>query len=320
MTNSLSQNEIAQPGAAQLIADLAQKAINPGVVNIPLDETLGPGLPKTVPVYIDGEKKIAGVSNIIESYRQYPRERTGTAEVETLDSFINLTKRHLNKNSVIFGETRMPDVKLTSIIDYHESDETGEGERTHAARKCAHRIVYKFPLTEDFKAWINQDEKKFEQLEFAQFLEEHAAELAAPSDAEIMEFESLFREKFATPAELIVLSRELEVHTQSKLKRAERLSSGERIAHFETEHRAANGEPVTIPGIFIVSVRAWADGNAIRIPARLRYRLNGSALTWSYDLYRAEFWLRSQVIEDLVTAGKETGLPIYLGRPEIIKP
>jgi uncharacterized protein YfdQ (DUF2303 family) len=52
------------------------------------------------------------------------------------------------------------------------------------ARNRSHRIVYAFPLTEEFKAWVAANAKQMEQDLFAAFLEEHAAELAAPSEGE----------------------------------------------------------------------------------------------------------------------------------------
>lgn len=76
------------------------------------------------------------------------------------------------------------------------------------------------------------------------------------------------------------------------------------------------GERVDIPGIFMVSVPAFVDGDAIRIPARLRYRVAAGDIHWSYVLYRWEFWLRAQVQADLAWAQKETGLPAFEGQPE----
>ncbi|WP_428978554.1 hypothetical protein [Chenggangzhangella methanolivorans] len=66
----------------------------------------------------------------------------------------------------------------------------------------------------------------------------------------------------------------------------------------------------------MVAVPAFVDGEAVRIPARLRYRLGGGDIKWFYQLYRWEFWLREQVQNDLERAGKETALPTFEGVPE----
>ena len=155
-----------------------------------------------------------------------------------------------------------------------------------------------------------------EQGNFAHFLEDHAAELASPTDGEASKYERLFKERFATPAELIMLSRDMEIHVNAKVKRSERLQTGERTIIFENEHLNGKGEPVSVPGIFMVSVPAWVDGRPIRVPARLRYRMQGGGIYWHYNLYRVNVWLREQVINDMRDAAERTGLPAYPRAPE----
>lgn len=244
-----------------------------------------------------------------------PLERVGTAIVTTLASFIELTNRHKDDGSAIFAKTSWPEPMLTAVIDYHKAGET------KTARRGKHRITYPFPLTDEFKVWVDFNGKPFKQGDFAEFMEEHAAELAAADQYEINTFEEKFKERFGTPAEIIDLSRHLEVNVGSKVKTSMRPSSGERQVVFETEHTGVNGEPIDIPGIFIVSVAPFLAGDAepevVRIPARLRYRTSGGEVFWFYQLYRWEFFLRERVQGDLARATKETGLPAYEGAPEM---
>jgi uncharacterized protein YfdQ (DUF2303 family) len=184
------------------------------------------------------------------------------------------------------------------------------------ARNRSHRIVYAFPLTEEFKAWVGFNTKPMDQAEFAAFLEDHAAELAAPEDGERSTYERLFNEKMATPSEVVSLSRHLEVHVNAKAKQGIRLQTGERQVEFSEEHVNAKGEAVVIPGVFMVSVPAFIDGETVRIPARLRYRIIGGDIKWFYQLYRWEFFLREQVERDLEAAAKATDLPAFEGAPE----
>ena len=119
-----------------------------------------------------------------------------------------------------------------------------------------------------------------------------------------------------TPSEVVALSRHLEVHVNAKAKQGIRLQTGERQVEFSEEHVNAKGEAVVIPGVFMVSVPAFVDGDAVRIPARLRYRITGGEIKWFYQLYRWEFFLREQVGRDLKDAAKDTGLPAFEGAPE----
>lgn len=296
------------PHAIELVKNLAVAAAEPEILLV--DTTgLGAGLPANVPVAFDrATNTFKSVRPLIEEYRVDPRRRRGTAQVDTLKSFIELIDRHKDVDSVIFGKTSWPSPKLTAVLNYDR-----EGV---AARKGDHRIEYAFPLTEEFTAWVNGNAKPMKQDEFAAFLEEHSAELAAPGDGERSEYERLFKERMATPSEVVQLSRHLEVFVNAKAKQGIRLQTGERQIEFAEEHLNANGEKVVIPGVFMVSVPAFVDGDAVRIPARLRYRIAGGTIVWFYQLYRWEFYLREQVGHDLKEAADKTQLPSFEGSPE----
>lgn len=298
-----------EPLAIDRIAELTRRGEKAEIIHIET-EGLGDGLPASIPalLYPGPSGRLDDVSRVIESYRQNPQRRRGTASVTTLESFIELTNRHKDDGSAIFAKTSWPNPKLTSVIDYHDVE--------RKPRHGEHRIVYTFPITEELSAWIGMNGKPMSQGDFAAFLEDHAAELAAPFDGERSEFERLFKEKFATPVELIDLSRSLEVRVGAKVKRGERLQTGERVVEFTKEHMNGKGEKIEIPGIFMVSVLAFVDGDAVRIPARLRYRIAGGDVVWFYQLYRWDFWLREQVQHDLRRASDETELPAFEGAPE----
>lgn len=290
-----------------LITDLVKEAAAVDIRSISVSG-LGAGLPSSVPVGFDRkEQEFKSVRDLIEEYRQAPARRRGTAKVDTLRSFIDLTNRHKDEQSALFGKASWPEPKLTAVLNYDS-----EG---NAARYGDHRVEYAFPLTEEFKVWTSMNGKPMAQDAFALFIEEHAAELAEPTPAEVAEFEPLFKERFASPSEVLMLSRELEVYSSAKAKQGIRLASGERVLEFSEEHTNRNGEKVTIPGIFMVSVPAFVNGANVRIPARLRYRL-GPPVTWFYQLYRWEAFLRDEVQRALGEAAEATALPAFDGAPE----
>lgn len=294
--------------AIEIIKALTTEAASASTVSI-TTSGLGAGLPSSLPLAFDRKAQaFRSLRPLIEEFRSAPDCRKGTATVETLASFINLVDRHKDEDSVLFGKTMWPDPKLTAVLDYDR-----EGA---PARNRSHRIVYAFPLTEEFKSWVNGNANPMAQDLFAAFLEEHAAELSAPSDGERSTYEPLFKEKFATPSELISLSRHLEVFVSARVKQGIRLQTGERTIEFSEEHKDSKGEVVTIPGIFMVSLPAFVDGDPVRIPARLRYRIVSGDVKWFYQLYRWEAFLREQVGYDLKEAADKTGLPAFEGAPE----
>ena len=313
--------------AASALAEIEALAVAAAAVTIEsIDAPTGlEGVPTSIPIGIKHGKNPEAVSlaSLFESFRTRPARRKGNAQVTTLASFVELTNRHKDADSAIFAQTGWPNPSLTAVVDYHQraNIRTAEGSDTvptigATPRFGGHRITYNFPLTDEFKIWMGSNGKPMEQAVFACFLEDHAAELAAPLAAERNEYEPLFKAKFAAPNEIIDLSRSLEIYVGAKVKRAERIQTGERTVEFVEEHTNPRGEKVDIPGIFMLSVPAYIDGDAVRMPARLRYRHAQGEIVWFYHLYRPEFWLRTQVQADLAYAAKATGLPAYEGAPE----
>lgn len=308
MTNRTEPAAIAPSAESiKLLKDLGRQASAPEIINLTVE---GEGLPKNIPLGWDrNNQRFIPLRDEVEKWREHPRERSGTAQADTLASFIDLVKRHADKDaSVLFGKTTMPDPAITAVLDYHS--------RGKPPANLRHRVCYAFPLTEEFKAWATFNRKPMEQGDFVRFIEDHAAELVSPFDAERAEFEALFKERFATPSEMITLSRELEVVVGHHVKRSERPKSGERSIVFVEQQTDSNGEAIDIPGVFMIAVQAFTDGDRVRIPARLRFRAGGGSIHWHYDLYRLDHWLRAETVKDLEKAAKETGLPHYEGKPE----
>lgn len=251
------------------------------------------------------------LSRAAESWRVHPARRKGTATVNTLQSLINLVNRHKTPDSVVFCATSWPNPSITAVINYHERDAING-----KAQFGDHRINYPFPVTEEFKAWADQDGKAMKQAEFAAFIEERVAELAQATSDEEREFGQTFQTKMANPGEMLALSRGLEVHVAGTVKQNVRLQSGEGQIVFEEEHRDSNNQPVVVPGLFMISVPAFLDGEPVRLPARLRYRVAGGSIAWFYQLYRWKELLRERVLGDVQKVEDDTALPVYEGSPE----
>ena len=273
-----------------------------------------PGLPASVPLIARGGpvSTLSSVRALLDEWRVAPERRTGTAEVRTRQSFIDLVNRHKDDHSALFAQTEWPDPSLLAVIDYHTTD--------RQARFGQHRILYPFPLSREFEIWVRHNGKLFNQVDFAEFVEEHIMDLSVPLDAERERFENLFRTKFAVPTDLVTLARGLEINVNARVKNAVRLQSGEAEIRFETEHTNANGEPIHVPGLFMLSCRAFIDGAEVRLPARLRYKVKGPEVTWSYHLYKWEDALRDRIAVDMAVAATQTALPAYEGEPEMQGP
>lgn len=295
--------------AVDRVAELGKNSTSFTIINV-TKPSGADGLPSSIPIGFD-HKGISAIDlrPFVEKWREYPERKTGTAQVTTLQSFVDLVIRHKTEHSVIFAKTNWPDPSLVAVIDYHEVD---NGKPAFGK----HKILYNFPVTEEFSGWIDNDGEVMAQGDFAAFIEEHAAELATPTDEEERELGQLFQTRFATPADMFALSRGLEIRVNHVVKNAVRLASGESEVVFTEEHIGGNGEKLVIPGLFMVQVAVFLDGGPMRLVARLRYRKQGSALVWFYQLYRWKERLNDRVTADLAYAAVHTELPAYQGAPE----
>ena len=298
--------------AAALVAGLAAQAageIELNEADLP-DAVNDPGLPPRIPVaLLDGDKaKFLDLRAEFEKWRERPARRTGTAQATTLASFIALVERHKDDSSVLFAKTRWPEPHLLAVFDYHEAG--------GFPRFGQHRAKYSFPVTPEFEAWIKYNGKPFGQVEFAAFVEDRIADLSVATDQERESFEALFKTRFAVPTDLVDLARGLEVSVGQRVKNATRLQSGETELVFETVHADSKGEPLHVPGLFVLRLPAFVDGGLVSIVGRLRYRLKDGAVIWFYELYQWEEVLRRRVATDFATAASQTGLDAFEGAPE----
>jgi len=310
MTDGQGQGDRSgEAEAIRVVADLTRAGHKAEIVQIST-AGLGVGLPETVPALLKPgvPGTIESLRWLLEGYRISPERWRGVASVATLKSFIDLVNRHKDKGSVVFAKTDWPYPALTAVIDYHD-DRNGPRHREH-------RVFYPFPVTPEFKAWIEVNEKRLDQDDFAHFLEDHVAEVVTPTEAEKTRLEALFKSRFATANDLIELARELDVQTGQRVASHKRLPTGEIELSFIEEHTNRRSEPIRAPGIFMIQLRAFVDGDPIRIPVRLRYRMAGTAIVWSFLLYRWAEELRQRVTQDVVKVSTQTGLPTFEGAPE----
>lgn len=294
-----------------IMAALGTKAEGAEIVPL-VNAAKVPGLPDSVPVLLKRGTApgIEDIARLFEPYRQHPARKSGQAVAQTFDAFCNLTLRHKTEHSVIFANMDWKKPTLTTIIDYHE---LAQGHPDFGK----HRIHYAFPLSDEWQKWVAGDGIKMDQGDFAWFLEDRVAELSSPTDEEKLQYERDFATTIATPAQLVELSRGLQVNVESKVKASTTLQSGEGQIAWEETHNGADGKPLKVPGIFMLSIAPFFMGDKVRIPVRQRYRPAGGKVTWFYQIYRPDQFITQHVRDVLFDANVRTELPTFEGTPEM---
>lgn len=269
----------------------------------------GPGgdAPAVIAILPDG-KKIMDLKPFLDAVASAPKAHTGTAQLQDLGSFIEHVNLFALDDSVIFAHRSRTAPSLTAVLDYREKKTPRFGR---------HRSVYACPLSDEWKAWTANDGKAMSQGDFAAFLEDRILDvILADETDDLRRFAELAEGRWTGPAGLMSLARNLAVNVETQVRQAVTLSTGEIAVSYVEQHKDGAGEPVKIPNLFMIAVPVFYADTAYRIPARLRYRVQGGRITWSYSLYRVDRVLDDAFNGICERAKDETDLPVLLGAPE----
>ncbi len=317
MENTETNETVSIPSDVQAIADLGADATSFKIETIKNSAGLV-GVPDEVPVvFMKGRDPLStSARSFFEAFRTRPERKTGQAAVETVESFIELVNRHETDDSVIFVKTvDCAAPTMTAVINYHPAaGKDGKGNSTAAF--CDHQIIYKFPLSDEWKKWFSRSDVPLLQAELANFIEDRIADLADPTKDEIDDAANRFFTTIATPAKMMELSRGLQVTVESKVRDNFKLQSGEASLIFEEVHKDAAGQNINVPGLFYLSIPAFVGGEKKRIPVRLRYRLKDGSVIWRFQLYRADLIIHEAIEKAVQYAKESTALPVFYGEPE----
>lgn len=245
----------------------------------------------------------APIKNVLDAYRTTPERTTGAAALATLASLIDHARRFKSPHTVAFCEAARPSISV--VYDYDGAD---------APRWRKHRAHYAFPFSREWKAWTAADDVWMEQGEFAAFLEDHAADVVAPSEAQDAAAELQRIEiKAALPSQILAASKGLDVTATATVTNRVNLANGGVRLVFDEEIKSA----AEIPGGFVIAVPMFdGDTEATAVPVRLRMRVEKSAIKWGIALLHADKAVREAVDESVATFTEETGVPVLYGLPE----
>lgn len=251
-----------------------------------------------------------------DDWRDAPRVRKGTAELETLDSLIDHVNRFKDASSALFAQASATAPVITSVLNYHPDGPDGT-----PARFGDHRSLYRFPVSEEWAAWTGSDGNPMSMSDFAEFVENRLVDVVQIiEDDELPEdvraFAKTMSAGIASPAKLLEMSRGLQVNEASVVKQVTNLSTGEAQVVFQSEHADQNGQPLNLPSLFVLAIPVFKLGALYRIAARLRYRKQSGGLVFWYDLWRPDRSFDHAFREACQRTQAETNLPLFYGKPE----
>jgi hypothetical protein len=254
--------------------------------------------------------------SVFDGYLDAPRFRRGSARVTTIDSLIGHVQRFKDAGSALFAVDNRNSPSITAVLDYHP-----EGAES-APRFGTHRTEFAFPLSDEWKAWAEQNGKPMAMADFAAFLEDRIIDVIelVPNEDEVSEglgkFINICGGHIASPTRLVELSRGLKVYEAANVREAVNLSSGEAKIAFEVEHKDEFGGKLDVPNLFLIAIPVFRAGMLYRLAARLRYRKTPAGLVFFYELWRADRAFDDAFNEACERVRVETELPLFFGAPE----
>lgn len=149
--------------------------------------------------------------------RAKPSRTVAAVTVLTLADFVAYVKRHAVTPSVFV--TRDADsVTAVGVLDYHVGKDPAWG---------SHRVQLDLEMSEELRPWVQGAGKLWEQVAFAEFVEDHNADVHQPQ-----------------PADLVELALSLKGRTDAKWEMKRNTQNGTGVLHFEEE--TSTGD-VTVP-------------------------------------------------------------------------
>lgn len=248
----------------------------------------------------------------LDEYRTNPERKTGTARLETLDSFTAHVNRFKSESSALFCSASDRDKpSIQAVLDYHEPD---DGD----PKWLKHRSLYTFPVSDQWKAWKEMNGEWITMGDFQLFLEEHLIDIVNPESAldSMRQLAENLMLAFAPPNAILNLSKGLKAKVNRTVSEATNLSTGEGEIFFEEDHRDQAGNKLKVPNAFLISIPVFRSGEQWQIAVLLRYRFGQGAVRFQLAVHQFDAVFDAALKEAADKAAQETGLPLFYGVPE----
>jgi uncharacterized protein YfdQ (DUF2303 family) len=280
----MSGQLISEPAAAAVIADLATRAADPNQLD-PDGRLLGVVVP-------DGARlHLVDVTAELAKHQPAPERATGTHTASTVQSFIDITRRHERGDDLTVW-VHPTSGAITAVLNDH-----GRGQNPQWGD---HRVRLDLLKTEEWKRWAALDGKLIEQEPFAEHIQDGLTEIAEPAAADLLE-----------------IVQTMQGATSASWKAGVRIVDGSVQMQYveEADARAGTDGQLSIPTEFTLVVAPFVGEPPATILARLRWRLRNGKLHIGYKLDNPERVLRETLEKIAERLEAEFIGAVYLGSP-----
>lgn len=234
----------------------------------------------------------------LERYQENPSRKRGNVSLDTVESFTAYVKRHADQNATtIFADAEH--CHLTAVINDHADNHDG------MPNWGDFRARYICPLSDPWGIWVGNNGVPMTQANFAAFIEDNLPDIVGKEDG-------------PDPADMLIVSRNLEARSAVTFAQGTRLQTGDvELSFIEKTDATVNATKgkIAVPENFDIGIPVFRNGTNYRITARLRYRINDGKLSMWYDLLR---WkqVKDDAFNNVVKTVQELDLPVFYGAPQ----
>lgn len=196
-----------------------------------------------------------------------PMRKRGSIALHTGEAFAAYVNRHTGDDVEVFADVFTNTV--TAVLNGGKA--TADGGQ---AGWGDHRASYTAKRTLAWAAWLELHNKGLvPQRTFAEFIEDHLAEIADPPSADMLELAQTF-----------------EASLGGEFESSQRLSTGERqLVWRETvEARAGSGGALVIPKEMVIAVSPFEGSEEVGVQARFRFKIDNGSLLLGVRLNRPD--------------------------------
>lgn len=223
----------------------------------------------------------------MDRVNMHPRRIQQLVDVAEPDSFLALWERFKDTSSVIFAE--LDEGRFTAVFDYHCGIE--------GAMWGENRAALKLTKSAEWLKWLKHNGHRFNQIEFAEFIETASVDIVEPNAAQMIE-----------------IAHTIEAKKKVDFKSSVRLPNGEVQFTFNEiiDGMAGASGTLQIPEKFTLALRVYQGTEKYKVECWLRYRINEGKLVFFYQIIRPER-IQEDAFDQVVTMIREKSeAPVYV--------
>lgn len=235
--------------------------------------------------------------NDLESLLPTPTRKRATVTTTDSDSFIFYIKKHGGDDvTVVYADTDYEANKfsLVGVLDDHGvTDPHWRG----------HRCLFQPTQAVEWRRWLSANKKQFSQTDFAAWLEDNLADVAAV-------------EGMPTGADILQMSLGFEANSEKRLRSKINLQSGGVRFEFVDDEDKDTRTSMQVFERFTLGLPVFEGSkSAYRVEARLKYREREGKVIFWYELIRPDLVFKTAVNDEITHIREKTGFPVISGKP-----